>query len=146
MRKNWIKGWMLLLAMIIAVPAYAAYHHEGEQDSEKFLSVYPAKKNTKLDHCALCHTGGQYESKGSYVTLGSCQWCHYSYGYDGSGNIVDTLNAYGKDYYLNGRNANAITTIAATDSDKDSYTNEVEITAERFPGDDSDNPSKTTPP
>jgi len=130
------------VVLAIAVIAFAAYHHEGETDSGKFLSVYPDKVGTKLDHCALCHSGGE----GPKGTLGSCQWCHYSYGYDGSGNILDTMNPYGKDYHDNGRNTQAITAIKDLDSDEDGFTNEEEINATRFPGDASDDPNKVVAP
>ena len=81
---------------IVAMVCYAAYHHMGEIDSGIFLSVYPDKAGTKLDSCNLCHSGGSYvDGKGKTVTLGSCQWCHYSYGYDSSGDIDSTLNSYG---------------------------------------------------
>ncbi len=126
---------------------FSAYHHAGEEDAGKFLEIYPDKAGTKLDHCALCHTGGQYEkSEGKWVSLGSCQWCHHSYGYDGSGNIVDTLNAYGKDYFTNGRNAEAIKAIDTLDSDKDGFTNQAEIEANRFPGNADDDPDKKAAP
>jgi hypothetical protein len=134
--------------MILTGPAvFAAYHHEGEQDANRFLAVYPSKAGTKLDHCALCHSGGEYEKKpGVWVSLGSCQWCHYSYGYDGSGNLGDTMNPYGMDYFTNGRSTGAIAAIEGDDSDGDGYTNIVEITAERFPGDENDDPSKVIAP
>ena len=138
----------ILLAIVLTAPtAFAAYHHEGEKDAEKFLAVYPEKVGTKLDHCALCHCGGRYEKKpGKFVTLGSCQWCHYSYGYDGSGNILDTINPYGKDYHDNGRNAQAIIAINNFDSDGDGYSNQAEINANRFPGNADDDPSKIVAP
>lgn len=136
-----------LLLSLIAGYAYAAYHHEGEIDSSHFLAAYPDKAGTKLDHCSLCHSGGSYESSsGSLVSLGSCQWCHYTYGYDGSGNIVDTLNDYGKDYLLNGRSEAAVQTIASIDSDGDGFTNAAEITANRFPGNAGDDPTKVVAP
>ncbi|MCE5273789.1 MAG: hypothetical protein LLG43_01510, partial [Deltaproteobacteria bacterium] len=88
------------LAVLFLSPAAGrcAYHHEGEDDAPKFLAVYPAKAGTKLDNCNLCHTGGSYTSGSKTVTLGSCQWCHYKYGYDGSGDILETLNSYGLAY------------------------------------------------
>lgn len=140
-------GLGLLLCLAVTA-AWGAYHHEGEQDAEKFLAVYPAKAGTKLDHCALCHTGGTYHDdyKDRDVTLGSCQWCHYTYGYDASGNVVDTLNPYGKEYYAAGRDAAAITAIGPQDSDDDGYTNAEEIAADRFPGNADDDPSKTPAP
>ncbi|RJR26001.1 MAG: hypothetical protein C4582_02725 [Desulfobacteraceae bacterium] len=126
--------------------AAAAYHHEGEKDSDNFVNTYLQKKGTKLDHCALCHSGGQYQSGGKTTTLGSCQWCHYTYGYDGKGNILETMNQYGKDYHDHGRNAAAIKAIEALDSDGDGYTNIQEIDADRFPGDPNDDPSKVEAP
>ncbi len=137
----------IFMVMVTVSVVLSAYHHEGEEDSPNFLAQYPDKAGTKLDHCALCHTGGQYEQKpGKWVSLGSCQWCHYSYGYDGTGNIVDTLNAYGMDYLVNGRNQDAFAAIADIDSDEDGYSNAVEIAAIRYPGNADDDPSKVPAP
>jgi hypothetical protein len=135
-----------VLILVNAVTAFAAYHHEGEQDANKFLTAHPDKAGTKLDHCALCHGGGQYENKGKLVTLGSCQWCHYSYGYDGSGNIEDTMNAYGMAYKNAGRSVAAVTAIDGVDSDDDGYTNLQEIDAETYPGNSNDHPGLTKAP
>ncbi len=132
--------------LLLPVAGFAAYHHEGERDSDKFLSVYPDKKGTKLDHCATCHSGGSYESKGKMTSLGSCQWCHYTYGYDASGNILDTMNQYGKDFHDAGRNEAAVEAIEGIDSDGDGYTNIAEIAVDRFPGDPNDDPGKTEAP
>jgi cytochrome c5 len=138
---------IMCVVLSIAAIAFAAYHHEGENDSDKFLAVYPDKVGTKLDHCALCHSGGSYiNKKGKEVFLGSCQWCHDTYGYDGSGNILDTMNPYGTDYHDNGRNAQAITAIKHLDSDGDGFTNQEEINATRYPGDANDDPSKVVAP
>lgn len=127
--------------------AFAAYHHMGEDDSSAFLGVYPDKAGTKLDSCNLCHSGGSYvDSKGKTVTLGSCQWCHYKYGYDASGSIDDTLNGYGRDYRTKGSNKAAIEAIKTLDSDGDGYTNQDEIAATRYPGDPKDDPSKIAAP
>ena len=141
-----IMGAVFMVVVTVSV-VLSAYHHEGEIDSQHFVAQYPDKAGTKLDHCALCHTGGQYEQKpGKWVSLGSCQWCHYSYGYDGSGNIVETLNPYGMDYLLNGRNQNAVAAIADKDSDGDGYSNGVEIAAVRYPGNAKDDPTKVPAP
>jgi hypothetical protein len=81
----------------------------GEIDSDFFLEVYPGAAGTKLDSGTTCHSGGSYvNGKGVTVTLGSCQWCHYTYGYDASGDILDTLDPYGLDYLDAGRDASAI--------------------------------------
>lgn len=138
---------VVLLLILCSSLAFSAYHHMGEEDSNKFLIVYPSKGGTKLDHCALCHSGGEYvNSKGNTVTLGSCQWCHDSYGYDESGNIQDTLNNYGKDYQYNGRNEEAIREIETLDSDNDGYTNKEEIEANNYPGNENDDPTKIVAP
>lgn len=134
-----------VLAVFVSL-AFSAYHHEGETDSAMFLKVYPDKAGTKLDSCALCHTGGQYDQNGKTVSLGSCQWCHYKYGYDKKGNIFDTLNSYGKDYLSKGRNADAVKAIESLDSDKDGFTNKAEIDAIRFPGNAADDPNKKAAP
>jgi len=137
----------IFMVVVTVSVVLSAYHHEGEKDSPNFLAQFPDMAGTKLDHCALCHTGGKYEQRpGKWVSMGSCQWCHYSYGYDGTGNIVDTLNAYGLDYLVNGRNQSAFTAIANKDSDGDGYSNAVEIAAIHYPGNAEDNPAKVPAP
>lgn len=145
--KKQIAVSVIFLLIMTSSLAFSAYHHMGEEDSDKFLVVYPDKAGTKLDHCALCHSGGQYvNSKGKTVTLGSCQWCHDTYGYDESGNIQDTLNNYAKDYQYNGRDEAAIRQIETLDSDNDGYTNIDEIKADNYPGNDNDDPTKIPAP
>lgn len=80
------------------------------------------------------------------MSLGSCQWCHYSYGYDGAGEIKDTINVYGVDYKAAGRNATAVTSINTLDSDGDGYTNSEEIDAGTFPANADDHPGLTPAP
>ena len=135
-----------LLAMGAAT-ARGAYHHGGDTDSDVVASAYPDIQETKLDSCALCHTGGEYEKKpGVWVSLGSCQWCHYEFGYGAAGDIDATLNDYGRDYRDNGRDAAALTAIENVDSDGDGYSNADEIAAIRFPGNPDDDPSKVPAP
>ncbi len=140
MKTRKLIGLLTAVLLSMAAVAYAAYHHEGEMDANKFLAAYPDTAGTKLDHCALCHGGGEYESKGKMVSLGSCQWCHYAYGYDGAGEIEETINAYGAAYKAAGRNAAAVASIDALDSDNDGYTNAEEIAAMTFPGSAGDHP------
>lgn len=138
---------VIALAGLVAVPAQAAYHHMGEIDSDFFLEVYPDAAGTKLDSCTTCHSGGTYiNDKGKPVTLGSCQWCHEAYGYDASGDILDTLNPYGADYLAAGRDAAAVAAIAAHDSDGDGFVNVDEVAALRYPGDADDDPTKVAAP
>ncbi|MBF0449597.1 MAG: carboxypeptidase regulatory-like domain-containing protein [Candidatus Magnetomorum sp.] len=135
--------------LVSASFSFAAYHHMNEEDSDTFIQVYPDKKETKLDSCASCHSGGSYEKypdSGQFISMGSCQWCHYKYGYDASGNIVETLNPYGKDFYIHGRNADAIKAIEIKDSDADGFSNIEEIRAFRYPGDAEDDPDKIVAP
>jgi hypothetical protein len=145
-----LRSFVLVLVLTAwALPAQAAYHHMGEIDSDIFLSVYPAKNGTKLDGCALCHTGGTYEKSpgsGKFVTVGSCQWCHRVYGYDGSGDILETLNPYGLDYLNQGRSAAAVSAIEGLDSDGDGFTNLVEVEDLSYPGNAADDPTKVPAP
>jgi len=125
----------------------AAYPHEGEDDTPNFIEAYPHLEGTKLDSCALCHCGGEYEKKpGVYIEVGSCQWCHMTYGYDGSGTIGETMNPFGMDYKNAGRDVNAFASIEEDDSDGDSYTNKQEIDALSYPGDENDDPTKIPAP
>lgn len=141
---------LVLIILSVFLPfwsANAAYHHGGDTDSELALQTLPSIEGTKLDSCALCHTGGEYEKKpGRVISMGSCQWCHYSYGYDESGDIDTTLNSYGEAYKLNGRSAEALISIEDLDSDQDGYYNKDEIAAIRFPGDEGDDPTKVPAP
>ncbi|MHC9541542.1 MAG: GEGP motif-containing diheme protein [Vulcanimicrobiota bacterium] len=136
-----------VLIMISAQGGQSAYHHMGEKDSNIFLSVYPQCKGTKLDNCSLCHTGGAYKSKESTVNLGSCQWCHFKYGYTAPhGDIMDTLNPFGRQYLEAGRSEEAIRAMARMDSDSDGYVNVDEIAALAYPGDADDDPMKVAAP
>ncbi|NVN92252.1 MAG: hypothetical protein HXX11_16845 [Desulfuromonadales bacterium] len=151
MNKNRVVIAAILCFVFASLPsiALAAYHHAGdaEKDAAYVLQVYPKLAGTKLDNCALCHTGGTVTgSNGKKTTYGSCQWCHLTYKYDGSGNITATLNSYGKDYLAKGRNAAALTAIEKLDSDGDKYDNITEINAIRYPGDANDDPKKVIAP
>ncbi len=138
---------MLLVVFSFVLPVNAAYHHEGEADSPNFISAYPGVEGTKLDSCALCHTGGEYEKKpGKFVAVGSCQWCHMTYGYDGSGDIMETLNPYGEAYLNAGRSAGSFGSIEGNDSDGDGHSNIQEINALSYPGDAGDDPTKVPAP
>lgn len=144
--KRFLTAGVSLLALLLATTAWGAYHHGGDTDSDVFRLVYPGTAGTKLDSCAACHTGGKYQKGEKWVTLGSCQWCHYSYGYDESGDIDSTLNPYGRAYRDNGRNEDALREIETLDSDGDAYSNGDEIAAVRFPGNADDDPSKVPAP
>jgi len=146
-RKSLFMTLATFLLFFTAPLVFSSYHHMGEKDSAEFLKVYPDKQNTKLDSCALCHSGGEYKNaSNTIVSMGSCQWCHYKYGYDGKGDINATLNPYGADYLKNGRNSDSVKSIASEDSDGDGYKNKAEIEAMRFPGNKEDDPDKKAAP
>jgi hypothetical protein len=138
-----------ILGVLFAGPlaASAAYQHHGESDAPNLVSAYPSKAGTKLDSCTLCHTGGSVTSGTKTTVYGSCQWCHYTYGYVAPhGDISATLNPYGKDYLEAGRSVAALKAIEPKDSDGDGFTNVAEITATRYPGDAGDDPTKVVAP
>ena len=138
---------LFLCLMVCFSTAHAAYYHMGEADSPKFQEAYPDLAGSKLDSCTLCHQGGQYvDSTGNTRTLGTCQWCHYTYGYDASGDIKETINPYGNDYLKAGRSVGACASIEGKDSDGDTYSNRQELDALTFPGDPDDNPGKIPAP
>lgn len=147
-----VKNGMIVLTTLLffAATAFSAYHHEGEADANVFLQKYPAATGTKLDHCALCHRGGETGGDRS-KTYGSCQWCHYKTDYgavpgDANANVIATLNGFGLDYFNNGRNLAALEKIEGDDSDGDTESNLTEIAALTFPGDASDDSTKTPAP
>jgi hypothetical protein len=147
MKGKWIVALVLVGLVAAAGVAVAGYHHQGEEDSPVFLEAYPQKAGTKLDHCATCHAGGSYvDGRGRTITMGSCQWCHYTYGYDASGDIADTMNPYGNDYLISGRDVNALRAIEDWDSDGDGYTNLAEIEANTYPGHPDDHPGLVPAP
>jgi hypothetical protein len=137
---------MLLIVALGPQPVQAAYQHMGEADSGNFVAVHPEKAGTKLDSCSLCHGGGAVQVGGKPMSVGSCQWCHTAYGYDGKGDISQTLNPYGKDYLAYGRTADAVKAIESLDSDGDGFSNSEEIAATRYPGDPNDDPTKVPAP
>jgi hypothetical protein len=57
MKKEMLGIGIFLVFVLSAGLALAAYHHQDEMDADKFLAIYPDKAGTKLDHCALCHSG-----------------------------------------------------------------------------------------
>ena len=134
----------LLMGCLLPLAGYGAYHHEGEDDSGNFLTVYPQKAHTKLDSCALCHKGGEYGGK----NYGSCQYCHAVYNLTGTehGSFQDTLNGYGLAYQQAGSSSAAVSAIEDLDSDGDGYLNLAEILADRYPGDANDDPTKVPAP
>jgi hypothetical protein len=144
-----VRVWMIAVAVLLGMStgAFGAYHHMDEKDAPKFQQIYPDKAGTKLDDCALCHAGNTYTTKsGTVVTESVCQFCHKTYGYDGTGDITKTLNPYGAAYNAAGRSVAAFAAIENVDSDNDTYSNKTEIDAVRYPGDKLDTPAKIPAP
>lgn len=136
-----ITAALLLMAVFPVTAAYRA--HNNDADVSLFLQAYPTAAGTKLDNCYLCHTGGKVGSK----SYDSCDYCHITYGFtDPHGDILATLNSFGKAYMGAGGDLNAFSNIASSDSDGDTYSNEVEILAGRLPGDRNDYPGVTEAP
>ena len=149
MRKRMLVWGCAVLMLTASNSAWGAYHHEGERDAAKFLDVYPEMKGTKLDHCALCHSGGEIVKRGKTIELGSCQWCHEHWGYHGEGGataLAETLNNYGTAYKDADRNVAAIETIKPLDSDGDGVSNHDDITQGVFPGNEKDKPGLKAAP
>jgi hypothetical protein len=144
---------LLILALSIVwlavspTSALAAYSsHQNDQDVNKFLTVYPFARSTKLDDCSLCHPGGSITAGGKTTTYGSCDYCHITYGLQPPHGQVP-LNGYGQAYKNAGtRDEAAIRSIEGVDSDGDTYNNLKEIQALRFPGDSKDHPGLIAAP
>jgi hypothetical protein len=146
--KWFVPAGCFVIMVTLASVALAAYQHAGDadKDAKYFRDIYPGMIGTKLDNCTLCHSGGVDTSGKKPITMGSCQWCHFKYGYNKSGDITATLNSYGKDYLTNGRSTVALKAIEQMDSDGDGFSNLAEINATRYPGDKTDDPTKVVAP
>jgi hypothetical protein len=154
----------------LTTPLWAAYSaHQNDQDVNNFLAVYPFAKSTKLDDCSLCHKGGCITASGRTSYYGSCDYCHQIYKTQPPhGNILDTLNSYGKAYKDAGGGTQdaqaskaAFKAIEGLNSDgedkltdcsgkeilnNDKSTNIEEIQALAFPGDAKDYPGLVPAP
>lgn len=143
-RKGTLIFIIVSLVFLLALPVMAAYKaHDADKDTKAFLEAYPQAKDTKLDNCYLCHTGGNVGK--NYKD--SCDYCHDVYGLKPPwGNIDKTLNQFGLDYWEAGKTKDAFVKIAKWDSDGDGVSNEAEILAGRLPGDANDHPGIVDPP
>jgi len=130
--------------------------HEGDIDMNNFAFAYPDIVGTRLDDCQTCHTGGEaIESDGGgsteLVYFNPCSWCHLipfdSDVIEGTPlSYQDTLNPYGLAYKNAGRTVVALQGIEDDDSDSDTYSNIIEIDANRYPGDPDSNPGLPVAP
>ncbi len=136
---------------VVSSQAYRG--HENDGDIHAFVNVYPDTVGTRLDDCQTCHRGGEIESdSGKVSSLNPCLYCHLIPYPDASLisgvplAYADTLNPYGIDYKAFGRSQDALRAIAADDSDGDSFANDAEIEALRYPGDANSMPGQPTVP
>lgn len=119
--------------------------HTSDADINNFVRVYQHTVGTRLDDCQTCHGGSTVTSTKGDVHANPCDYCHYVIhppdGWTGlPTSFEETLNPYGADYKEEGRNQDAIRTIAGLDSDNDGYSNAEEINELRYPGDDGSHP------
>jgi len=140
-----------LPAVVVAIcvgaalaPVYSAYKgHADDRDVEAVLSVYPGLKGRPADSCATCHASGEVEdplAAGRTRSENHCDYCHAVLVRDKRG-VRETLNRFGRDYLAAGRHAQAIRTLARTDTDGDGFANEAELEAGTDPGEPGSNPS-----
>jgi hypothetical protein len=131
-------------ALALMTPLHSAYKgHADDRDVNAVLAAYPALKGGPADSCATCHVGGRVKriSPGEGMrTENHCDYCHAVFVRDKK-DVRETLNRFGRAYLDAGRNAAAVTGLAAKDSDGDGASNEAELKAGTSPGDASSSPS-----
>jgi hypothetical protein len=137
-----------LLLVLAASAGQAAYNSHGEADSERLFSAYPHLSGTRLDGCDACHVRmvgvPPGAAEGPAVPLSSCDSCHIIT--DHGRRLGDTLTAFGHDYLAAGRDAAALSAIAALDSDGDGHSNAAELAAATHPGDAASTPDSKPAP
>jgi hypothetical protein len=123
--------------------------HEGDVDMNNFVNVYPDTIGTRLDDCQTCHTGGWvYDTYNAEdIFKNPCDYCHLYVHPDPDltgvpASYQDTLNPYGLDYKVHGRDKDSLEAINFFDSDEDYFVNVVEINDLRYPGDASSKPGQ----
>ncbi len=136
---------------VISSQAYRG--HENDGDIHALVNAYPDLVGTRLDDCQTCHKGGDVEfDSGKQSSMNPCAYCHLiTYPDEGivSGAPTDwgdTLNPYGLAYLDAGRDKGALKDIGGDDSDGDSFANDDEIAALRYPGDADSFPGQPTVP
>jgi len=133
----------------LAAPLHSAYRgHADDRDVNAVLAAYPALANSPADSCATCHISGVVKrlSPGDGMRHENhCDYCHAVFVRDRK-HPRETLNRFGRAYLQAGRNAAAVTALAAKDSDGDGASNEAELKAGTNPGEQSSHPSLRVAP
>lgn len=113
--------------------------HENEIDTDNLAHAYPSLIGTRLDDCHTCHSG---TIQGGELSGNACDHCHALL-LHGTGHLPrETLNPFGSDYLDAGRSREALEGIKGMDSDGDGFSNEEELTAGRYPGNQSSRPGQ----
>lgn len=152
MRETWRFGQSLVVAglwLAVAAPTvHAAYNSHAEVDSKLLFATYPHLLGTRVDGCDVCHVRivglPPGAAEGPDVPLSSCDSCHLIT--DHGRRAGDTLTAFGHDYLEAGRDAAALSAIAALDSDGDGFDNAAELAAATDPGDPDSTPESNPAP
>jgi hypothetical protein len=164
MKKLVLLAFAVFAAALIFAPSCGSTHHlissksyqghESVADSNNFVRVYKNTLGTRLDDCQTCHLQGiVVNTAGNSFQLSACDYCHI-YALHPDNNIVsgaptsyhETLNPYGIDYLGNGRDRAALVEIGPLDSDGDNYSNDTEINALYYPGDNGSVPGQPLAP
>ena len=162
MRKSavWFALWsavFVLVCMVFAevpessTPSRAYVGHENDRDMQSFVRQYPQIVGTRLDDCQSCHRGGLAgtDTEREYSPCGYCHLLEFPNGRYKTGvpkNYEDTLNAYGLAYKKAGRSVEALSMVAAQDSDGDKFSNAQEIANLKYPGDSASRPGQPLAP
>lgn len=114
--------------------------HENDIDANNLVAIYPSIVGTRLDDCHTCHTG---EIKDGKLASNACDNCHRLMLRETGHTARETLNSFGLEYLNAGRSKEALQNIKDKDSDKDSFTNDEEIKALRYPGSEMSKPGQS---
>ncbi len=149
-RRPFVPAALAACAVVLMLsPLYSAYKgHASDDDINAVLAVYPALKGTPADSCATCHLSGDVKDPASGGRMrheNHCGYCHAVVSRE-KRDPKATLNRYGLDYMAGGRNAQAVRAVATKDSDRDGFTNDVELKTGTNPGDAASKPSLAVAP
>ena len=127
---------LLFLSMLLGcaadqVSSRSYKGHEDDRDANNLVGVYPSIVGTRLDDCQSCHSGRIEDGR---LVGSSCDNCHDLILHGAGHTAAETLNDFGRDYLDAGRSRGALQSIKDRDSDGDGFSNDVELSAGRYPG------------